>query len=161
GGCVNTQRRRTGSVGRTNPESPGRLCGRHHQRSRPDSHHSGRGGAGFDHRGSSLNKSSCMLRSTVVMVVVVVACCAMLPAAGPTGIWIDVPFVKQEKDGCGAASIAMVMQYWLKQQGKPLTAGADAARIQRALYSRKARGIYASDLEHYLQKQGFQTFAFA
>jgi len=26
-------------------------------------------------------------------------------------VWLDVPFVKQEKDGCGAASIAMVMQY--------------------------------------------------
>jgi len=31
-------------------------------------------------------------------------------AADPSGIWLDVPFVKQEKDGCGAASIAMVIQ---------------------------------------------------
>src|SRR5262245_28938340 len=102
-----------------------------------------------------------MLRSIVVIAVVVLACCGVLPAADPAGAWIDVPFVKQQKDGCGAASIAMVMQYWLKQQGRPVTGSADAARIQRALYSRKARGIYASDLEHYLQKQGFQTFAFA
>src|ERR1043165_5812507 len=34
-----------------------------------------------------------------------------------SGVWLDVPFIKQEKDGCGAASIAMVMQYWLKTRG--------------------------------------------
>ena len=38
------------------------------------------------------------------------------------GVWLDVPFVKQEKDGCGAASIAMVMQYWQAQQGQPANA---------------------------------------
>jgi ABC-type bacteriocin/lantibiotic exporter with double-glycine peptidase domain len=37
---------------------------------------------------------------------------------------------------------------------------ADAERIRQALYSRKARGIYASDLERYLQQHGFRTFAF-
>ncbi len=38
--------------------------------------------------------------------------CGSLLAADLPGVWLDVPFVKQEKDGCGAASIAMVMQYW-------------------------------------------------
>ena len=33
-------------------------------------------------------------------------------------IWLDVPFVKQDPEGCGAASIAMVMQYWLTQDGQ-------------------------------------------
>ncbi len=102
-----------------------------------------------------------MHRGIGVAVVVVVACCGLLLAAEPAGVWIDVPFVRQEKDGCGAASIAMVMQYWLKQQGIAITETADAAHIQRALYSREARGIYASDLEHYLQQQGFRTFAVA
>jgi predicted double-glycine peptidase len=102
-----------------------------------------------------------MLRGIAVAAITLLACCAVLLAADPSGIWIDVPFVKQEKDGCGAASIAMVMQYWLKQQGGAITPAADAARIQRALYSPKAHGIYASDLERYLQKQGFRTFAFA
>ena len=44
--------------------------------------------------------------------------CCVLPAADLPGVWLDVPFVKQEKDGCGAASIAMVMQYWQAQQGQ-------------------------------------------
>lgn len=99
---------------------------------------------------------------------------AMIPAAALTmtvlsartpGVWLDVPFVRQEKNGCGAASIAMIMQYWqsqLRRQGEPGRAGGDDAReIQRALYSRPAHGIYASDLEHYLQQHGFRTFAFA
>jgi ABC-type bacteriocin/lantibiotic exporter with double-glycine peptidase domain len=81
----------------------------------------------------------------------------MAAAAEPPGAWLDVPFVKQEKNGCGAASIAMVMQYWQRQQGQ--TATADAAEIQRVLYSRNAHGIYASDLQRYLQEHGFRTFA--
>lgn len=85
--------------------------------------------------------------------------CGVLLAADKSGVWLDVPFVKQEKDGCGAASIAMVMQYWSRQQAKP-ELGADAGEIQRLLYSREGHGIYASDLEHYFQEHGFQTFAF-
>src|SRR5262245_14631888 len=81
-------------------------------------------------------------------------------AAQTAGVWLDVPFVKQEKEGCGAASIAMVMLYWQKQaQDGP--AAPDVSAIQQALYSPKAHGIYASDMERYLQQQGFQTFAFA
>ena len=86
--------------------------------------------------------------------------CNLAVAADGSGLWLDVPFIKQEKNGCGAASIAMVMQYWMLQQGRAQTPGADAIQIQRALYSDHAHGIYASDLEHYLQQQGFRTFAF-
>jgi ABC-type bacteriocin/lantibiotic exporter with double-glycine peptidase domain len=75
-----------------------------------------------------------------------------------SGIWIDVPFVKQPAEGCGAASIAMVMQYWQAHQGGPQSRSADVSNIQRALYSEKARGIYASDLQRYLNQQGFQTY---
>ena len=50
------------------------------------------------------------------------------------GVWLDVPFVRQEKDGCGAASIAMVMQYWQRQRAVA-GASSDAAQIQHALYS--------------------------
>src|SRR5215470_3082780 len=78
--------------------------------------------------------------------------------AAPPGSWLDVPFVKQPRNGCGAASIAMVMQYWQQQQGKIANADSDAERIQSALYSRKAHGIYASDLERYFQQHGFSAF---
>ena len=71
----------------------------------------------------------------------------VLCAADPSGIWLDIPFVKQEKDGCGAASIAMVMQYWQLQQRRSGNPTAEAAQIQRALHSDTAHGIYASDME--------------
>jgi predicted double-glycine peptidase len=83
----------------------------------------------------------------------------LLASASPA-IWLDVPFVKQQKDGCGSASIAMVMQYWQQQQGLPASDAADAGEIQRSLYSKRAHGIYASDLERYFQRHGFRTFTF-
>jgi ABC-type bacteriocin/lantibiotic exporter with double-glycine peptidase domain len=83
--------------------------------------------------------------------------CGVLLAAGP-GVWLDVPFVKQENDGCGAASIAMVMQYWQRQQNEPASQDSDPAEIQRALYSPKAHGIYASDMQSYFAQKGFRTF---
>ena len=79
-------------------------------------------------------------------------------SAQPSAIWLDVPFIKQEKDACGAASIAMVMQYWARQQGRPADSSADAAHIQHVLYSSKAHGIYASEMEHYFQQSGYRTF---
>jgi ABC-type bacteriocin/lantibiotic exporter with double-glycine peptidase domain len=80
-------------------------------------------------------------------------------AADPSSIWLDIPFVKQAQDGCGAASIAMVMQYW---QLKQLRSGAPTAeQIQHALYSNAAHGIYASDMVRYFQENGFATFEFA
>src|SRR5438093_189516 len=79
-------------------------------------------------------------------------------SAQPSAIWLDVPFIKQEKDACGAASIAMIMQYWLRHQGRSADSSADAAHIQHVLYSSKAHGIYASEMEHYFQQSGFRTF---
>ena len=83
--------------------------------------------------------------------------CGAALDAERAGVWLDVPFVSQEKNGCGAASIAMVMRYWQRQQSQPETA--DALEIQRELYSPRARGILASDLEQYLRHHGFRTFA--
>ena len=79
--------------------------------------------------------------------------------AGDGGIWLDVPFVRQEKNGCGAASIAMILEYWQHQQHQTVTA--DAAQIEKTLYSEKAHGIYASAMEHYLSNHGYQVFAFS
>ncbi|HXY49152.1 MAG TPA: C39 family peptidase [Terriglobales bacterium] len=85
---------------------------------------------------------------------------ALLFAAESSGVWLDVPFIKQQQNGCGAASLAMVMQYWQHQQGQPPGASSDAEHIQRALYSGEVHGIYASALERYLEQNGFRSFAF-
>jgi ABC-type bacteriocin/lantibiotic exporter with double-glycine peptidase domain len=102
-----------------------------------------------------------MLRYTLKGIVGALMCFRILLfAAGAPGVWLDVPFAKQERNGCGAAAIAMVMRYWQRQRGQPADGSTDAEQIQRALYSNRARGIYASDLEHYLQQHGFWTFTF-
>lgn len=82
---------------------------------------------------------------------------SVLQAAEPQTLRLDVPFVRQEKNGCGAASIAMVMDYWQRAQGR--SSNVNAPEIQRALYSPAARGIYASGIDLYLREHGFQTFS--
>jgi predicted double-glycine peptidase len=94
------------------------------------------------------------------LMVLLVCACEVLSATESTGVWLDVPFVRQEKNGCGAATVAMVMQYWLKHQGRPASQSADAAEIHRALYVPDASGIYASSMGRYLQQHGFRTFSF-
>ena len=84
--------------------------------------------------------------------------CSML-FASDAGIWLDVPFVKQVKEGCGAASIAMVMRYWAQKENRN-PQSIDPSQIQSILYSKKGHGIYASDLETYFQQHGFHTFTF-
>ena len=90
-------------------------------------------------------------------------------ASSQTARWLDVPFVQQPFEGCGAASIAMVMQYWAVHQNKrdPVQSGfardqhsqsSDVDYIQQELYSRPTHGIYASDLQRYLQSNGFNTY---
>ena len=86
---------------------------------------------------------------------------ALLTQAAPaksSGVWLDVPYVKQTEDGCGSAAIAMLLQYW-SAHGTPVTASQDAVAIQKQLYSRKARGIFASDMEQYFRGAGFREFA--
>jgi hypothetical protein len=78
----------------------------------------------------------------------------VLVAALTSATWIDVPFTRQEKEGCGAASVWMVMEYWGKSPDPP-------QELHRLLYSREAHGVFASDIERYLSAHGFQTGAFS
>lgn len=82
-------------------------------------------------------------------------------AAGFASLWIDVPFVAQQKDGCGAACIAMVMQYWERHQGQSVRPEAESAQIFRSVYSSDAHGTYASAMLRYFQQNGYRAFAFA
>jgi ABC-type bacteriocin/lantibiotic exporter with double-glycine peptidase domain len=79
-------------------------------------------------------------------------------AAEPTGVWLDVPFVKQRGNGCGAACISMVMGYWSGRGGPP---GEDVAKIQSALYSKAAKGIFETEMSRYFRDAGFRTFDFS
>jgi predicted double-glycine peptidase len=85
--------------------------------------------------------------------VVALLFCAALLSAESGSVWIDVPFVKQERNGCGAASIAMLMRYWAREN-------ADPQRIQQAVYSEDLHGIRGASVEGYLRDNGFRTFVF-
>ena len=86
-----------------------------------------------------------------------VAGLSLLPVmvcAEASTLWLDVPFVKQEANGCGPAAIAMLMRYWSRED-------ADPQKIYHALYSREAHGIRGGDVERFLRAGGFQTFVSA
>jgi predicted double-glycine peptidase len=85
----------------------------------------------------------------------------MLALSGPpdgTRIWLDVPFVAQTRNGCGAACVSMVMSYWAHQGTTPAP-GADPGPVMSNLYS--TRGILASQMKDYFENQGFRTYVFA
>jgi len=84
----------------------------------------------------------------------------VLATGAGSSVWLDVPYVHQEKEGCGSAALAMILQYW-SQKGAALPAERiDAEKIQRELYSKEAHGIRASAMEEYLRESGFSPFVF-
>jgi ABC-type bacteriocin/lantibiotic exporter with double-glycine peptidase domain len=81
-------------------------------------------------------------------------------AQAPAAIWIDVPFVAQPREGCGAASLSMVMQYWAGKEGLAASRESDVASIQHELFSPREHGIPAKAMGEYLRQHGFEAFAF-
>jgi ABC-type bacteriocin/lantibiotic exporter with double-glycine peptidase domain len=53
----------------------------------------------------------------------------------------------------------MFLQYWRAHGVELALDQVDVAVIHRSLYSPKAHGIFASDMERYLKDAGFKTFA--
>jgi predicted double-glycine peptidase len=84
-----------------------------------------------------------------------------LPAQTASGAWIDVPFVAQPRDGCGPASLAMVMEYWAAQQHTAAGPAADVSVIQREVLSPRQHGSTPESMEAYLRRNGFEAFAFS
>lgn len=65
---------------------------------------------------------------------------------------LDVPLVWQEKDLCGAASLAMVFEYW----GRKISQYA----IADALGHEPGQGLRGEDLKDFSEKAGFSAFLF-
>jgi predicted double-glycine peptidase len=74
--------------------------------------------------------------------------------------WLDVPYVRQSRDGCGAAAIAMVMQYWTRSDTRLNPADADDARIYSLLRRSAGKGIAGQDLKQYLEEKGYAAHVF-
>jgi predicted double-glycine peptidase len=66
---------------------------------------------------------------------------------------LEVPFFRQEKNGCGAASVAMVAHYW-----SPATAPAHT-EIYDALIDPERKGIPMARMKEYLERIGFRAYA--
>lgn len=101
-----------------------------------------------------------MLRHFIRIAVLLPTLCYTALAADAVNLWLDVPYVRQQKDGCGAASISMVMQYWQQKQHLPASPDAAYDHIQSELVSHRAHGIYASAMERYFRENGYHVFAF-
>lgn len=80
--------------------------------------------------------------------------------AGASNVWLDVPYIHQEKNGCGSAALAMVLRYWAQQGTSVSAERLDAEKIQRELYTQDQRGIRASAMEQYLRASGFLPYVF-
>jgi ABC-type bacteriocin/lantibiotic exporter with double-glycine peptidase domain len=82
------------------------------------------------------------------------------PATETHAFWIDVPFVKQPPEGCGAASISMLLQYWSRKTGHTYPVSSDVDKIQSALYSKREKGISGSSMQKYFKQAGFDAYPF-
>jgi ABC-type bacteriocin/lantibiotic exporter with double-glycine peptidase domain len=66
---------------------------------------------------------------------------------------LDVPFVAQESDTCGAASLAMVLRYW--------AAPVSHDEIAAALVQPELHGALGSRLRAFARERGFTAIAYA
>ncbi len=93
------------------------------------------------------------MRRTCLAVVFAAGCYA---AASPR---LSLPFYSQEKNGCGAASVAMVMRYWENQRPEPTLSAPSPMQVYESLYRPEQKGIRLADMETYLDEMGFRAFA--
>jgi predicted double-glycine peptidase len=71
---------------------------------------------------------------------------------------LNVPFFAQKKDGCGAASVAMLMHYWAKQPAEAPVVAPSPEHIYERLYSPERRGILLLDMKRFLEESGYRAF---
>jgi ABC-type bacteriocin/lantibiotic exporter with double-glycine peptidase domain len=76
------------------------------------------------------------------------------------GVWLDVPFVRQEKNLCGAACVRMVLWYWSGVRTQISATPPSLGEISEALYSKETAGIQGKDMERYFEDHGYQVYIF-
>lgn len=96
------------------------------------------------------------MRGTWLLTVTLAAaeCCAA--AQFP----LEVPFFKQREDGCGAASVAMVIHYWSRQPGALIVEKPSPEQVYARLYRPEQRGILLADMRAYLEGAQFRSYTF-
>ena len=77
------------------------------------------------------------------------------------GFWLDVPFVRQDKNLCGAASVSMILQYW--HNASPTGGSIEVPSfpdIAEGLRSSESKGVFGSQMKAYLASLRYQVFVF-
>jgi predicted double-glycine peptidase len=74
------------------------------------------------------------------------------------GMRLEVPFFRQEKNGCGGASAAMILHYWAVQQPTLALPRPSAAAVHQELDAAEARGVPLADLRRYFEERRFHAF---
>lgn len=80
-------------------------------------------------------------------------------AAPPCAGCLAVPFIRQPKNGCGAASVAMVAHYW-KRHSTAASAPESLEEAHQRLYRADRGGILLADMRQYLDDRGYHAFTF-
>ena len=71
---------------------------------------------------------------------------------------LDVPFYAQKKNGCGAASVAMLMHYWDDRRPGPPVIYPTPESVYEFLYRPEQKGIQLADMKGYLEDMSFRVF---
>ncbi len=71
---------------------------------------------------------------------------------------LAVPFYAQKKNGCGAASVAMVMHYWENGRPGPSAIYPSPENLYGLLYRPGRKGILLADMKRYLEDMRFRVF---
>jgi len=100
------------------------------------------------------------MKARAILVVFLLCAVGVECVLAAPGTLIDVPFVQQTRDGCGSASISMIIRYWERTDGQSVPPAADAVKIQAALFSSAAGGVPASMMQKYFQESRYRVFAF-
>jgi len=71
---------------------------------------------------------------------------------------LKVPFLTQERNGCGAASVSMVWRYWKERLPERTLDEPSPEDVYRQLYNPAAKGIALADMRRYLEEGGFGAY---
>ena len=85
---------------------------------------------------------------------------ASVTAGAREETWLNVPFVAQVGNGCGAACISMVMKYWAASEHRRPDAAADETVIRRIVSLPNSKGTFARDVTRYFVDHGFRAYVF-
>lgn len=72
---------------------------------------------------------------------------------------LDVPFVRQQKQGCGPAVLSMLIEYWA-EHGSPTPTRWTPSSLYDHLYDLSVRGVTGESMTSFLRDQDYVAFTF-